>query len=183
MVTKRLSVVATFGGLFLLWAVAGTAYADDRAFLHYLGRSVYVDDKNLLDLTGESGYAYKGFGDFLGGSAYTGDKTFLGFDGCLENKNTGRVIPDAVVRLMGAGLPAHTRTDHNGNIRASSTSQAEEIRVVISATGYEPYSIIVARSERGMVFSQNVRLVLLLIPLPTSPQVQRADTDMERTRR
>lgn len=172
MVTNRLSVVAMFGGLFLLWALAGPAHADDRAFLHYLGGSVYVDDKNLLDLTGESGYAYRGFGDFLGGFAYTGDKTFLGFDGCLENKNTGRVIPNAVVRLMGGGLPAHTRTDHNGNIRASSTSQAEEIRVVISATGYEPYSVIVARSERGMVSLQNVRPVFLLTPLPPLPHAR-----------
>ena len=156
----------------MFWAQVGAAYADDKPFLHYLGGSVYLDDKNLLDLTGESGYACKGFGDFLGGSAYTGDKTFLGFDGCLENKNTGRVIPDAVVRLMGAGLPAHTRTDHNGNIRTSSTSQAEEIRVVISASGYEPYSFMVARSERGMASFQNMRLVFLLTPISPLPHVQ-----------
>lgn len=66
-----------FWGFFLLVALAGSAHADDRAFLHYLGGSVYVDDKDFLDLTGESGYAYKGFGDFFGGFAYTGDKTFL----------------------------------------------------------------------------------------------------------
>jgi len=87
------------------------------------------------------------------------------------------------VELMGAGLPKYTRTSHDGNIRASSTSQAEEIRVVINATGYELYSIIVVQSEKRMVVSQNVRLVFLLTPLPALLHAQSADTAVERTRK
>ena len=168
MMTKKTgAIVATLlGGILLFWALAGAARADDRAFLHRLSGSVCVDDKNLLGFTGESGYVYDmNFLDFPGGSAYVGNKTFLSFDGRLENKSTGQAILNAVVTLVGAGLPPQTKADGDGNIRASSTSSAEEIRVVIKVAGYEPYSIIVLGREKLSARYQNVRPTFLLTPL------------------
>ena len=55
--------------------------------------------------------------------------------------------------------------------------------MVINATGYELYSIIVVQSEKRMVLSQNVRLVFLLTPLPALLHAQSADTAVERTRK
>jgi len=167
--------VTTSGAFLLFWVLGGAVHADDRAFLHRLSESVCVDDKNLLGFTGESGYVYdKNFLDFPGGSAYTGGKTFLGFDGHLENKSTGKAIPDAIVTLAGVGLPPRTRADSNGNLRASSTSSAEEIRVVIKVAGYQPYSIIVLRREKVSALYQNVMPTFLLTPLPPLPHARSA---------
>jgi len=101
----------------------------------------------------------------LTGLAHASDDTFLRIVGHLENKDTGKAVPNAVVMLVGAGLPPQTRADSNGNIGASSSSSAEHIQVVIRVAGYLPHSLVIARRERLSVCGPCMMPVFSLTPI------------------
>jgi len=89
----------------------------------------------------------------LTGLAHASDDTFLRIVGHLENKDTGKAVPNAVVMLVGAGLPPQTRADSNG------------IQVVIRVAGYLPHSLVIARRERLSVCGPCMMPVFSLTPI------------------
>ena len=94
------------------------------------------------------------------------DKSFLRLAGQLVNKDTRKPVGNAVVTLVGAGLPAQTRTGRNGLISAFSSSPAQYVQVKMVVAGYKPYTLLLTRQEPVTSCLQCMLQDFLLTPMP-----------------
>ncbi len=102
------------------------------------------------------------------------DQTSLWFQGFLRDRDTGRLMGNTVVTLVGDGLPPQTTTLQDGNFGISSSSEAEQMPVALVVAGYEPYVLTVVRKEplpEVGSYSDSIP-TLFLTPVPSPHHVR-----------